>query len=89
MPRRSNGLAEIQETVACLRAALDQYAEGVHRLGDPASAIDADLSPALAAVYRQFDGADLFHEGLTLHPMAAWIREGGRVRVGELGGDDL
>jgi tetratricopeptide (TPR) repeat protein len=87
--RRPHGPAEIADAVERLRAALDQYAEGVHRLGEPATALDADLPPELTAVYRAFDGADLFHEALTLHPSTSWKMDGGRVRVGEMGGDAL
>ncbi|HKE16125.1 MAG TPA: hypothetical protein VKB80_14715 [Kofleriaceae bacterium] len=89
MSRRSQGPAEIAEAVERLRAALDRYAEGVHRLGDPATALDADLPPALAAVQRAFDGAELFHEALILLPSASWKRDGGRVLVGDMGGDAL
>jgi tetratricopeptide (TPR) repeat protein len=79
----------MEESISRLVSALGHYEEGVHRLGEPASALDADLPPALVAVYHQFDGADLFHDGLTLYPSARWTREHGRVRVGEMGGDGL
>jgi len=72
-----------------LCAALERYADGVHRLGEPAAVLDADLPPSLAAVYHRFDGADLFQDALILHPVARWTRQGGRVRVGEMGGDEL
>lgn len=87
MSRRSQGPSE--EAVQRLCSALDQYAEGVHQLGDPASALDADLPAGLAAVYREFDGADLFHEALILYPTPSWKRDGEHVLVGEMGGDAL
>jgi tetratricopeptide (TPR) repeat protein len=87
--RRPHGPDQDAAAVARLRAALDRYAEGVHRLGEPAVALDADLPPALAGVYREFDGADLFHEALILYPSAGWKRERGRMQVGEMGGDAL
>jgi tetratricopeptide (TPR) repeat protein len=87
--RRPSGPVDAAETVERLRGALAEYADGVHRLGGPAAALDADLPPALAAVYRAFDGADFFHEALTLLPVSDWQRDGGRVRVGEMGGDAL
>jgi tetratricopeptide (TPR) repeat protein len=87
--RRPPDPAEVHETVERLRAALGRYADGVHRLGDPAPALDADLPPALVGVYRAFDGAELFHDALSLYPTAGWKRDGGRVQVGELGGDAL
>lgn len=79
----------MDEAVDRLVAALAHYQDGVHRLGDPASALDADLPPALVAVYHQFDGADLFHDALTLYPSSGWTRDHRRVRVGEMGGDGL
>jgi Tfp pilus assembly protein PilF len=87
--RRPNEHVEVRESVDRLREALDRYAEGVHRLGDPAAALDADLPAGLAGVYRAFDGADLFHDALTLYPSTEWTRDGDRVRVGEMGGDAL
>jgi tetratricopeptide (TPR) repeat protein len=87
--RTSNGPVVIPEVVERLRAALDRYADGVHTLGEPATALDADLPPALAEVYRVFDGADLFHEALILYPASGWTRDGERLRVGEMGGDAL
>jgi tetratricopeptide (TPR) repeat protein len=79
----------VDESVTRLVAALAHYEDGVHRLGEPAVALDADLPSALVAVYHKFDGADLFHDGLTLYPSAEWTRERGRIRVGEMGGDGL
>jgi tetratricopeptide (TPR) repeat protein len=87
--RRPRGPGELDEPAVRLSAALDQYADGVHRLGEPAAALDADLPAGLRAVYQRFDGADLFQDGLVLHPVARWQRDGGRARVGELGGDAL
>ena len=89
MSRRSHGASEGGEAALRLRAALDKYADGVHRLREPASALDADLPAAVTAVYRLFDGADLFHEALILYPNASWTRDGGRMQVGEMGTDAL
>jgi hypothetical protein len=85
--RRSSGPSE--EAVQRLRSVLEGYAEGVHQLGEPAAALDADLPAGLVAVYREFDGADLFHEALILYPTPSWKRDGEHVMVGEMGGDAL
>jgi hypothetical protein len=72
-----------------VRRELERYADGVHRLGAPAVVLDADLPTGLAAIYRVFDGADLFHEGLVFYPAGQLRREKQRLRVGEVGGDEL
>ena len=77
------------EVMARVRAALGKSAEGVHVLGAPAAALDLDLPAGLVAVYREADGAELFHGDLVLRPRADWERRGGRVLVGELGEDSL
>lgn len=70
-------------------AALRGYADGVHQLGEPAAAMDADLPEGVRAVWQAMDGADLFHGELVLYPRAAWTREEGKLHVGELGEDEL
>jgi Tfp pilus assembly protein PilF len=72
-----------------LLAALRAYAEGVHQLGEPAAALDADLPEGVREVWRAMDGAELFHGELVLYPQAAWTREAGKLSVGELGEDRL
>lgn len=72
-----------------LRRALEKVADGVHALGEPSAALDADLPAGLLAVYRTMDGADLYHGDLVLHPRTDWRREGGRVEIGALGEDPL
>lgn len=72
-----------------LRRALQKFADGVHVPGEPSAALDADLPAGVIAVYREMDGAELFHGDLVLHPRAAWRREDGRLEVGTLGEDGL
>src|SRR5687768_3455768 len=72
-----------------LRRALHKFADGVHELGEPSAALDADLPPGVIAVYREMDGAELFHGDLVLHPRSAWRRDGGRLEVGLIGEDTL
>lgn len=72
-----------------LRRALQKFADGVHELGEPSAALDADLPPGVIAVYREMDGAELFHGDLVLHPRSLWRREGGRLEVGLVGEDTL
>jgi len=72
-----------------LRRALHRFADGVHVVGEPSAALDADLPPGVIAVYREMDGAELFHGDLVLHPRAAWRRGDGRLEVGLLGEDTL
>ena len=72
-----------------LRRALHKFADGVHVVGEPSAALDADLPAGVIAVSREMDGAELFHGDLVLHPRAAWRREGGRLEVGLLGEDSL
>jgi Tfp pilus assembly protein PilF len=69
--------------------ALGKFAEGVHALGEPSAALDADLPAGVLAVYREVDGAELFHGDLVLYPRSAWRREGGKLAIGELGEDAL
>jgi tetratricopeptide (TPR) repeat protein len=87
--RRPSGPDASEQAAERLCAALAFYGDGVHSLGEPAAALDADLPAGLAAVYHAFDGAYLFHEALILYPSARWTREAERVRVGEMGGDSL
>lgn len=77
------------DVVDRLLAALKAYAEGVHHVGEPAAAIDADLPEGVRDVWRAMDGAELFHGELVLYPRAAWTRRDGRLHVGELGEDGV
>jgi tetratricopeptide (TPR) repeat protein len=72
-----------------LRRALDRYADGVHEVGAPSAALDADMPAGLVAVYRAMDGVDLFQGDLVLRRRAEWRRDGQRVEVGALGEDGL
>ncbi len=72
-----------------LGRALAKFAGGVHVAGEPSAALDADLPAGVIAVYREMDGAELFHGDLVLHPRAAWRREDGRLEIGTLGEDAL
>jgi len=72
-----------------LERALKKFADGVHALGEPSAALDADLPPGVIEVYRGMDGAELFHGDLVLRPRSAWHREGHRLEVGEIGEDGL
>ena len=77
------------EVLSRVLEALDRYAEGVHELGEPAFLLDSELPESLAELYRTFDGGRLFPEELVLEPSSAVRIEDGRIRVGEVSGDDL
>ncbi len=68
---------------------LTEYGEGIHRLGSPALMLDATLPESVAAIYREFNGAELFHESVVLLPGDALQESEGRFLVGECGGDDI
>ncbi len=72
-----------------IRAQLLGHPDGMHRLGEPATVLDSELPPSLAAVYREFDGGELFHESLRLLASREVCGVGGRITVGEVDGDDL
>ena len=78
-----------KDAAARLRDLLSSHAEGIHRLGEPAPVLDSALPAALAAVYRCFDGGELFHETLVIKPAGDVARVDGRYLVGEALGDDL
>jgi len=59
---------DVEERVEHMVRALGQYLAGVHSLGAPAYLLDSELPEGLAAVYRAFDGGDLFHETVCLVP---------------------
>lgn len=66
------------------RAEVARYADGVHRLGDPARPAALKGLPAeLASFLRSFDGADLFVDALTIRDAAHVAREGELVVFGE------
>jgi tetratricopeptide (TPR) repeat protein len=79
------------EVAARLRSELARAPAGLHDLGEPATVLDTALPAALAAVYRAFDGATLYHEALILSPSRDLARapETGRWKLGEVDGDDL
>ncbi len=78
-----------EDAAARLRDLLSSHAEGIHRLGEPALVLDSALPVALAAVYRCFDGGELFHETLVLESAGNLTQVEGRYQVGEAAGDDL
>src|SRR5690606_14105806 len=82
-----------EDVASRLAAYLEGQAAGMHRLGPPAVLLDSALPGALARVYRQLDGGELFHETIVLLPSARLGREGesaeGRRHVGEIAGDEL
>jgi tetratricopeptide (TPR) repeat protein len=82
-------MGAIEDAIRGLKLALARSAVGVHATSAPAPALDADLPAGLAAVYREFDGAELFHCDLVLAPRIEWDGRGGRVRVAELGEDSI
>lgn len=87
--RRRHAEVEQEERARRIRELLDSYPAGVHRLGGRAFVLDSELPAGLAAVYRELDGAELFHETCTLSPAARFERSGDLWRIGELAGDDL
>ncbi len=69
---------------------IEEFGDGIHRLGPPALMLDAELPEAVATICREFDGAELFHESLVLRSGSQIERaEGGRFLVAEWGGDDI
>lgn len=72
-----------------ISARLREYGGGVHRLGEPAVLLDSALPPGVGAVYREFDGAELFHESVTLYPAVKIREQDERFKLGEYNGDDI
>ena len=77
------------DTADRIRDVLGRFAAGVHRLGEPAHLLVADIPDGAAEVYRTFDGAELFHETLVLYPSRDVREEDGLLHVGEVAGDEL
>ena len=69
--------------------ALARAPEGLHVIGDGASWLPPEWPASLAELYREMDGARLFHEAIELLPAAQVTREDGRWRVGTAWGDEL
>lgn len=71
------------------RAETARYAEGVHRLGEPASPTEVEGIPAgLASFLRSWNGAELFIDAITLHSAGELERDGdlwvfGRFATGD------
>lgn len=66
------------------RAEVARYAEGVHRLGDPAPASAVKGLPAeLASFLRSWDGGDLFVDAVSIYPASGMRREGELLLFGE------
>lgn len=66
------------------RAEVARYAEGVHRLGPPASAKEvARLPHELADFLRSWNGAELFVDAYTIYDTAGLVRQGDLLVFGE------
>jgi tetratricopeptide (TPR) repeat protein len=66
------------------RDEIARYAEGIHRLGEPADpAALRDLPAEYADFLRSWDGADLFHEDVHVRGAGEAEREGGEVVFAE------
>ena len=71
------------------RSEVARYAEGVHRLGDPAPAgAVAGLPEELAAFLRSWNGAELFIDALSIYDAAAVARDGELVVFGATAAGD-
>lgn len=66
-----------------------EAAAGIHRLGEPAVALDSELPLAVAAVYRLIGDASLFFDSLVLIAPGSIRLQDGRWCVGEVSGDEL
>lgn len=87
---RGQGLAqELAERASWIAERLYEYRAGVHKIGKPAVVLDSALPPSLEAVYREFDGGELFHESLVLFPSGELSGSDARLLVGEYAGDDI
>jgi tetratricopeptide (TPR) repeat protein len=66
------------------RGEVARYAEGVHRLGTPASASEvARLPRELGDFLRSWNGAELFVDAYTIYDAAHLVREGSLLFFGE------
>src|SRR5262245_49005220 len=71
------------------RAEVTRYADGVHRLGDPAPAAAVKGLPAeLASFLRSWNGVELFVDAFTIYDAAHVRREGELMVFGETGQGD-
>ena len=96
MGRRKRDAGENASALAArLAARIHEQPAGWHHVREPCALLDAELPPQLAAIYREFDGADLFHEAIVLWPSARARKRTdapGQVPnflIGEIAGDDL
>ncbi len=87
--RSTTSERSLAERVEWISEQLDEYSVGIHRLGQPAMLLDSELPAAVEAVYREFNGAELFHESLFLFPSTRVSRANGMFLVAECGGDDI
>src|SRR5262245_19418473 len=72
------------------RSEIARYADGVHRLGDPAPASAVTgLPDELASFLRSWNGADLFVDAVELFPAEGIRRADGLVQFGRAGDDCL
>lgn len=76
-------------TVSRIARELARWPAGVHDLGEPATWLPPEWPASLAEVYRELDGAQLFHEAIELLPAARVTREDDRWRIGSAWGDEL
>ncbi len=69
---------------------IEEFDDGIHRLGGPALMLDASLPEGVEVICREFNGAELFHESLIVLAGGAVERaDDGRFLVAESGGDDI
>ncbi len=80
---------ELAERAEWISERLAEYGEGVHRLGEPALLLDSELPVAVASICREFNGAELFHEGLILFAVAAIHKQDTLFVVAVAGGDEI
>jgi tetratricopeptide (TPR) repeat protein len=89
MSSRLRRLEQAEQAAGRIRARLDDAAAGLHRLADPAVVLDSELPPGLAAVLREFDGGELFHEAVVVRSSRAFERSDDGWLVADLGQDQI
>jgi tetratricopeptide (TPR) repeat protein len=87
--RGERAIASAQASLAWIAGELERYADGVHRLGEPAYMLDTALPVALAETYRNWDGFELFHESIVVKESRTLRESDDGWLVGEVDGDDL
>lgn len=79
----------LAERARAIADRLRAWGDGVHQLEPPATVLDTELPPAVAAVYRELGGGTLFFEALMLEPPAELREQDGRWQVGAIEGDPV